>query len=115
MPLQTNGEMHPRFFGNTPHEQLIDKIAQMRTDLRHIHNALERIDRKARANAPAAALKPEFSILHDWYLSALESFFAMTWAAFDHQIVKLAVRDFENKFKHFTSERTIVAAGRQRP
>ncbi len=34
MPLES-GQMIARFYGSTPHAQLIDKVAQMRRDLNH--------------------------------------------------------------------------------
>ena len=111
MPLQ-NGEMHARFFGATPHEQLADKINQMRSDLVHIQRALNGIDGLVRRKAPANAMKSEFGILHDWYLSALESFFAMVWAGFERDKANEVIRDFERKFRDFTSARTIQPSGR---
>jgi hypothetical protein len=114
MPLQQNGEMHARFFGATPHAQLVDKIAQMRRDLMHIQHALNGIDHRVRANASGADMKSDFSLLYNWYLSAMESLFAMTWAAFDHNKVNEIIRDFDSKFRHFTSVRTIMPSGRPR-
>ncbi len=113
MPLQ-NGEMHPRFFGMDPRAQLADKIAQMRSDLMHIQNGLHLIERRVRSNATGKDMRAEFSNLHNWYLSAVESYYAMVWAAFDHMKVNEVIRDFENKFKHFTSIRSISPASRPR-
>src|SRR5581483_6914839 len=105
MPLQ-NGEMHARFFGATPREQLVDKVAQMRRDLMHIQNALNVIDHRIKANASSDAMNADFSLLYNWYLSAMESLFSMTWAAFNRHKVNAVIKDFDAKFKNFTTVRS---------
>jgi len=111
MPLQ-NGEMHADFFGATPQAQLADKIVQMRRDLMHIQRALSAIEGRVKTNAPSKTMKAEFSILHDWFLSAMESFLAMVWAGFEREKAKEVIRDFENKFRNFATARTLHLAGR---
>ena len=55
----------------------------------------------------------EFTLLYNWCVSLMESLFAMTWATYDKDKVDKVIKDFENKFKTFTSTRTMVLSGRQ--
>lgn len=112
MPLE-NGKMIAQFYGGTPHAQALDKIAQMRRDLNHIQNALHGVERRIRANAPGDQMVSEFTLLYNWSVSLMESLFAMTWVAYDKARVEKVIRDFENKFKNFTTTRTLVLSGRR--
>ncbi len=77
-----------------------------------MQRALTVIEGKVRANASAADMKPDFTLFYFWFLSAAESLFAMTWAAFDRDKVKAVIQDFQNKFSTFTTTRAIVLTGR---
>jgi hypothetical protein len=136
MPATPNG-MQADFFGANAYQQLLDKIEQLRRDMRHIQMALQPIEAQARrnqlthpvkpnfvpspggmsaqlgdSNLPAdvaEAMRPAFSNLHNWCLSAVESYYAMCWAAFGNEKTRQAIQDFETKFKNFTSGRSIRA------
>jgi|SRR5678815_913076 hypothetical protein len=112
MPLE-NGQMIAQFFGRTPHAQAVEKIAQMRRDLSHIQHALNALERRLKANTPGDQMSSEFTLLYNWCVSLMESLFAMTWASYDKAKVDKVIKDFENKFKTFTSTRTMVLTGRQ--
>ena len=112
MPLQPNGQMCADFFGTSAREQLKDKIGQMRRDMMHMQRALTVIESKIRANTSAADMKSDFTLLYFWFLSAAESLFAMTWAAYDGGKVKAVIQDFQNKFSTFTTSRTVFLSGR---
>ena len=110
MPLE-NGHMIAQFFGKTPHAQAVDKIAQMRRDLNHIQHALHALELRVKTHTPGDQMRPEFTLLYNWSVSLMESLFAMTWAAYDKDRVDKVIKDFENKFKTFTSTRTMVLTG----
>jgi hypothetical protein len=112
MPLE-NGHMIAQFFGSTPHAQAVDKIAQMRRDLNHIERALHAVEHRIKANTPGDQMRSEFTLLYNWCVSLMESLFAITWAAYDKDRAEKVIRDFENKFKTFTSMRTMVLTGRR--
>src|SRR5690348_5003033 len=112
MPLQGNGQMSANFYGGAPREQLKDKIGQLRRDMMHIERALAVIEHKVRSNVSADDMKPDYTLLYFWFLSAAESLFAMTWAAFDRDKVKAVIQDFQNKFSTFTSARAVFLSGR---
>lgn len=112
MPLE-NGQMIAQFFGRTPHAQAVDKIAQMRRDLNHIKHALTALERRINANTPGDQMRSEFTLLYNWCVSLMESLFAMTWASYDKSKAEKVIKDFENKFKSFTSTRTLVLTGRR--
>ena len=112
MPLE-NGHMIAQFFGRTPHAQAVEKIAQMRRDLNHIQHALNALERRVKTNTPGVQLVSEFTLLYNWCVSLMESLFAMTWATYDKAKTEKVIKDFENKFKAFTSTRTMVLSGRQ--
>ena len=112
MPLES-GQMIAKFYGRTPHAQLIDKVAQMRRDLNHIQHALFSLESRIKANASGDQMVSEFTLLYNWSVSLMESLFAMTWAAYDKARVEKVIRDFENKFKNFTTTRTLVLSGRR--
>ena len=78
----------------------------------HMQHALSVIEGRIRANASAGDMKSDFTILYFWFLSAAESLFAMTWAAFDRDKVKTVIQDFQNKFSTFTTSRTLFLTGR---
>ena len=130
MPLTTDG-MQPEFYGANAHQQLLDKIAQLRRDMNHIQIALHAIEGPVRRDQAVHHLKPQFvgptaqlggdkmipaevsesvrqrlSDLHNWCLSALESYYSIVWIAFGDAMVKKVIQDFETKFKHFTSVRS---------
>ena|SRR5215510_2091812 len=111
MPLE-NGQMIAQFVGSTPHAQTVDKIAQMRRDLNHIQHALHALERRVKANTPGDQMTSEFTLLYNWCVSLMESLFAMTWASYDKARTEKVIKDFENKFKSFTSTRTMVLTGR---
>ena len=112
MPLE-NGQMIPQFFGRTPHAQALDKIAQMRRDMNHIQLALQALERRAKANTPGAQMRSEFTLLYNWCVSLMESLFAMTWATYDKAMAEKVIKDFESKFKIFTSIKSVTLTGRQ--
>ena len=112
MPLE-DGQMIATFYGSSPHAQAVDKIAQMRRDLNHIQNALRALERRVTANTPGDQMVSEFTLLYNWCVSLMESLFAMTWAAYDKARAEKVIKDFENKFKNFTSTRTTVLNGRR--
>jgi hypothetical protein len=112
MPLQSNGQMSADFFGSSPREQLKDKIGQMRRDMMHMQRALNVIEGKVRANTSAADMGSDFTLFYYWFLSAAESLFAMTWAAYDSGKVKAVIQDFQNKFSTFTTARSITLTRR---
>lgn len=89
------GEQIAQFFGRTPHEQALDKVAQMRRDLNHIQHALNALERRMRANTPSDQLSSEFTLLYNWSVSLMESLFAMTWAAYDKARVERVIKDFD--------------------
>lgn len=111
MPLE-DGKMVATFAGQTPRGQAIDKIEQMRRDLTHIQHALHTIDRRVQANTPGSQMTAEFTLLYNWCVSLMESLFAMTWATYDKARADKVIKDFENKFKNFTSFRTVVLTRR---
>lgn len=112
MPLD-NGQMIAQFVGRTPHAQAVDKIAQMHRDLSHIQRALHVLGHRVKANNPGDQMRSEFTLLYNWCVSLMESLFALTWAAYDKDLADKVIKDFENKFKAFTSIRTIVLTPRQ--
>lgn len=112
MPLE-NGKMIANFYGRSPHLQAVDKIAQMRRDMTHIHRALHAVERRVLAQTPGAQMRAEFTLLYNWCVSLMESQFALTWAAYDKTMAEKVIKDFENKFKTFTSDRTLVLGGRR--
>ena len=112
MPLE-NGHMIAQFFGRTPHAQAVEKIAQMRRDLNHIQQALHALERRIQTNTRSDQMGAEFTLLYNWCVSLMESLFAMTWATYDKARVEKVIKDFENKFKGFTSNRTMVLTGRK--
>ena len=85
----------------------------MRRDLNHIQHALNALERRVKTNTPGVQLVSEFTLLYNWCVSLMESLFAMTWATYDKDKVDKVIKDFENKFKTFTSTRTMVLSGRQ--
>jgi len=105
--------MIAEFYGNTPHAQAVDKIYQMHRDLNHIQRALRVLEHRVKANTPGNHLASEFTLLYNWCVSLMESLFAMTWATYDKAQVEKVIKDFENKFKGFTSNRTMVLTGRK--
>lgn len=112
MPLE-NGKMIATFYGSTPHSQAVDKIAQMRRDMAHIQKALQAVERRVLTNTPGVQMRSEFTLLYNWCISLMESQFALTWAAYDKTMAEKVIKDFENKFKTFTSNRTLVLGGRR--
>jgi hypothetical protein len=111
MPLE-HGQMIAQFFGRTPHDQAVEKIAQMRRDLNHIQHALRALEHKLKANTPGNQMDSEFTLLYNWCVSLMESLFAMTWATYDKAQAEKVIKDFGNKFKTFTTTRTMVLTGR---
>ncbi len=112
MPLE-DGQMIAQFFGNTPHAQAVDKIFQMHRDLNHIQRALHALEHRVELNTPSGQMASEFTLLYNWCVSLMESLFALTWAAYDKARAEKDIKDFENKFKAFTTTRTTVLTGRQ--
>ena len=80
----------------------------------HMQRALAVIEARVRANASGDSMKADFTLLYFWFLSAAESLFAMTWAAFDRDKVKAVIQDFQTKFSTFTSARAIFLGGRRK-
>lgn len=112
MPLE-NGKMIANFYGRSPQQQAVDKIAQMRRDMTHIQRALQAVERRVLAQTPGVQMRAEFTVLYNWCVSLMESQFALTWAAYDKAMAEKVIKDFENKFKTFTSERTLMLSGRR--
>jgi hypothetical protein len=116
MPLTKDG-MRTKFYGDTPHKQILEKIDQLRRDMTHIQMALQAIEGPVRGDQAfhpnqvgatplppdvAQSLKPRLSDLHNWCLSALESYYSIVWVASGTDMVDRVMQDFGTKFKNFT-------------
>jgi len=114
----------------------LDKVAQLRRDMVHIQTALHAIEAAVRRDQAVHPLKPQFvggtakpggdyvipeevsesirqrlSDLHNWCLSAMESYYSICWLTFGTDMVKKVIQDFETKFKWFTSARSWTTRG----
>lgn len=98
--------------GKTPQEALLREIQEMRLELRRIENVLGSIELRARSWGAFSsdtdgqgslgiqtALKPQFALLFNWYLSAMESFIAMSWLVYGKGKTREVVVDFMRRFQ----------------
>jgi hypothetical protein len=91
------------YHGSSPTEWRLDKIAQMRRDMHHIQMALSALEGRIRANTDSETIRPQYSTLHNWVLSELESYYGLIWAAFDRDMTDAVIKDMNDKFRWFTS------------
>jgi hypothetical protein len=105
MGLNTDGTVFSMLQGATPREQTLNKIAEMRRELARIQTVLGHLEGQVRVNAPAAAMKPQFSAMFNWYVSAMESFFAMTNAMFGRSMKDQTIDDFNRRFTSYGAYR----------
>lgn len=98
MPLQEGGMVSFSTRGKDAHDAIYNKCQEMRRELRQIEQLIGSIERQARSKASFAIMEPAFSKMFNWYLSALESFFAITHAAFGYAKARDAIADFTRRF-----------------
>jgi hypothetical protein len=101
MSLRKDGTVEYELTGKDLYDKLHNKIEEMRSELRHMERALGVLDAQVRANAPVYAMRPQFSTLYWWYVSAMESYIAMSWGAFGKDKTREVILDFANRFRHW--------------
>ncbi len=101
MPLMKDGSVFYELRGRDPHDAIYNKCQEMRRELRHLEQVIARIEGQARAKAPFDSMNPNFSAMFNWYLSALESFFAITVASAGPAKTREAIADFTRRFAKF--------------
>ena len=105
MPIERDGTISLAYSGLPMHQALPMEIQEMRKELRHMERVLNIIEGQARAKVPGSAMRPQFSALYNWNLSAMESFFAMISIAFenDNNFSREIARDYVKRFSMLTA------------
>ena len=76
----------------------MNKIVEMREELRQISSRLSMIEGQVRTKTDPTLMNQNFSALFNWHLSLMESFYALTWALYGSAKKMETIKDFQRRF-----------------
>lgn len=103
MPMLADGTVAKSLRGTDYHDAILNKCQEMRRELRHIEQAISRVEGMARAKAPLESFRPPLNVMMGWYISALESLFTVVGAAIGGPRLHATITDFQRRFVNFAN------------